>query len=342
MKNKPIMTISSIVQAIEEWAPPVYQEGYDNAGLITGHPQWEARGAVLCLDATEEVIDEAIARGCNLVIAHHPIVFKALKRFTGKNYVERVIIKALKHDIAIYAAHTNLDNVFHQGVNAKISQRIGLVDTRILAPKRVWKKLRAQIPASHRSRIEEALSEKQGIQVSWPEAQGTIQPLEVAFHQALERTVSQAIQSALPQPAFLETHALENETTDIGSGMIGFLPEAIREEPFLRMLKEKMKVEVIRHTPLLGKPIKKVALCGGSGSFLLGNAMAQGADIFITGDYKYHEFFDADGQILIADIGHFESEQFTIELFYEILSKKFPNFALHCTKVNTNPVRYLI
>lgn len=336
------MKIRSIIQVLEELAPPIYQEGYDNAGLITGDAQMEVRGAVLCLDATEAVLDEAISLNCKLVIAHHPIVFKALKRFTGKNYVERVIIKAIKHDIAIYAAHTNLDNVFHRGVNAKISQRLGLTNTRILAPKRVWKKLRTQIPSSHRRQVGEALEAFQGIQIYWPDTQSEKQPLEVAFHQAQERALGQAIQNAVPEPVFLETFALENATTDVGAGMIGFLPETVQEEDFLHLLKEKMEVKLVRHTPLLGKPIQKVALCGGSGSFLLQNAMAQNADIFITGDYKYHEFFDADGQILIADIGHFESEQFTIELFYEILSEKFPNFALHCTKVNTNPVRYLI
>lgn len=263
------MKIQSLIAALEEVAPPVLQEGYDNAGLIAGNLQWETRGAVLCLDVTEEVVGEAIALGYNLVIAHHPIVFRALKRFTGKNYVERTLIKAIKNDIAVYAAHTNLDNVFHRGVNAKIAERLGLTHTRILAPR-------------------------------------------------------------------------EEASPEIGSGMIGRLPQGLPELDFLRMIKEKMRAGVVRHTELRDRPVEMVALCGGSGGFLLPQAIAQGADVFITADYKYHEFFDAEGLILIADIGHFESEQFTIELFYEILSEKFPNFALHCTKVNTNPVRYLV
>ncbi|MBK7409255.1 MAG: Nif3-like dinuclear metal center hexameric protein [Saprospirales bacterium] len=336
------MKIQSILHALEEVAPPVYQEGYDNAGLITGNAQAEVSGAVLCLDATEAVIDEAIALHCNLVIAHHPIVFKAIKRFTGKNYVERVIIKAIKHDIAIYAAHTNLDNVFHKGVNAKIAERLGLSETRILAPKQVWKKLRTQIPADHRVQVGEALSGISDIRIFWSAPSEETLGLEVTAPQAREYAVQQAIQSVLPQPVFLEIFALESPTADIGSGMIGRLPHPVQEEHFLRLVKEKMNTAVIRHTPFLGNPIQKVALCGGAGGFLLPQAIAQGADIFITGDYKYHEFFDADGRILIADIGHFESEQFTIELFYEILSEKFHNFALHYTKVNTNPVRYLI
>ena len=335
------MKIQSIIQALEAVAPPLYQESYDNAGLITGQAQAEVSGAVLCLDATEGVIDEAIALKCNLVIAHHPIVFKALKRFTGKTYVERVLIKAIKHDIAIYAAHTNLDNVFHQGVNARIAARLGLLDARILAPKSVWKKLRTQVALPHRNQIEEALVEISGIQVHWATPTDEVQMLEVAFHQAREQAVRQAIQTVLPQSALLEIVALESPTADVGAGLIGLLHKPLPEEDFLLQLKEKMQASVIRHTPLLGKPIRKVALCGGAGGFLLPQAIAQGADVFITGDYKYHEFFDADGRILIADIGHFESEQFTIELFYEILSEKFPNFALHCTKVYTNPVRYL-
>ena len=263
------MNIQTLIGALEAVAPPALQEGYDNAGLIAGNPEWEASGAVLCLDATEEVVGEAVDLGCNLVIAHHPIVFRPMKRFSGDSYVERALIRAIKNDVAIYAAHTNLDNVLYRGVNAKIAEQLGLTGTRILAPK-------------------------------------------------------------------------TDLTPDIGAGLIGQLPEAIDEKDFLRQLMEKMRAGVVRHTAFRNRPIKTVALCGGSGGFLLPRAIAQGADIFITADYKYHEFFDAEGRILIADIGHFESEQFTIELFYEILSEKFPNFALHCTKVSTNPVHYFV
>lgn len=266
------MDIQSLISALEEVAPPAYQEGYDNAGLISGNLQWEAKGAVLCLDATEEVVDEAIALGFNVVIAHHPIVFRPLRRFTGANYVERALIKAIKNDVAIYAAHTNLDNVLYRGVNAKIAERLGLSDTRILSPR-------------------------------------------------------------------ADTAPL---STDIGPGLIGRLGKPLSEPDFLHLLKEKMKASVVRHTALLDRTVKTVAVCGGSGGFLLPRAIDQGADFYVTADYKYHEFFDAEDRIVIADIGHFESEQFTIELFYEILSGKFPNFALHCTKVDTNPVRYFV
>lgn len=293
------MTIQTIIRAIEEVAPPAYQEAYDNAGLICGDPQAEARGAVLCLDAIEAVVDEAIEKGYNLIIAHHPIVFRGLKRITGKNYVERTLLKAIRHDIAIYAAHTNLDNVFHQGVNAKIAAKLGLQDTRLLDPKPFWEKTLLDMAGSHRSRVEAVLS------------------------------------------AFPNLFHLDPSHPVIGAGMIGRLKQPIDEAGFLKQIRETMQTPVIRHTRLLGKPIQTVALCGGSGSFLLGSAIAQKADIFITGDFKYHEFFDADGRIVIADIGHFESEQFTVELFYEILSEKIPNFALHCTKVKTNPVEYL-
>lgn len=294
------MKIQEIVKAIEEVAPPMYQEGYDNAGLITGDPQWEARGAVLCLDAIEPVVDEAIERGCNLVIAHHPIVFKGLKRLNGRNYVERTIIKAIRHDIAIYAAHTNLDNVFRHGVNEKIAAKLGLEDTRFLDPRPYWEKLLLDIAGSNRSRVQAALS---------------------------------AFPNLLSLPA---GHPV------VGSGMIGKLPQPMDEMTFLRMVKETMQTGALRHTRLLGRPVQTVALCGGSGSFLLSQAIAQKADVFITGDFKYHEFFDADGRIVIADIGHYESEQYTVEIFSEILSEKFPNFALHCTKVKTNPVEYLV
>jgi dinuclear metal center YbgI/SA1388 family protein len=333
------MDIQTLLRALEEVAPPVYQESYDNAGLIAGNPGWVARGAVLCLDATEAVVEEAIALGCNLVIAHHPIVFKPLKRFTGKNYVERTLIKAIKHDIAIYAAHTNLDNVFHQGVNARIAERLGLVDTQILAPRQVWKKMLAEVPENKLTRAMEALSKFAGIRTHWfPDARR----LEIICYQPQQSGIQAALEEAADQRVFTEIFPLETLSDQVGAGMIGRLPVPVEETDFLMQLKEKMKASVVRHTVLLNRRVQRVAICGGSGGFLLPQAMARGADIFITGDYKYHEFFDADGQILIADIGHFESEQFTVELFYEILSGKFPNFALHYTKVNTNPVHYFV
>jgi dinuclear metal center YbgI/SA1388 family protein len=265
------MRIKELTDYLEGIAPLQYQESYDNSGLICGHWDTEIKGVLITLDSTEAIVDEAIAKGCNLIIAHHPIVFKGLKRFNGSNYVERTVIKALKNDIAIYAIHTNLDNVFIKGVNEKIAQKLGLVNTDILAPK-----------------------------------PGVMDP---------------------GQP--------------VGAGIVGSLSEPMNEMGFLKHLKVAMQTGCVRYTSLLGKPVQKVAVCGGSGSFLLGSAIKAGADIFITGDFKYHEFFDAEGKLIIADIGHFESEQFTIELLFEIISGKFSNFALHCTELETNPIKYL-
>lgn len=267
--KKDMTTIKAITAHLESIAPPSYQESYDNAGLITGDASWEVTNVLCCLDATEAVVEEAIQRGCNLVVAHHPIVFKGLKRLNGRNYVERTVIKAIKNDVAIYAIHTNLDNVLHRGVNAKIAEKLGLQNTSILLPK---------------------------VEVSDP---------------------------------------------TVGAGLIGELPTAMDETQFLQQLKATMLAGCVRHTKLLGRPIKTVAVCGGSGSFLLPVAIARQADVYVTGDFKYHEFFDAENHLVIADIGHFESEQFTIDLLHEIISEKFTTFAPLKTSVNTNPVHYL-
>jgi len=262
------MQIKDITGYLESIAPTHLQESYDNAGLIVGNPTTEVTGVLTSLDCTETIIKEAKARGCNLVVAHHPIVFRGLKRFNGSNYVERTVIKAIKEDVAIYAIHTNLDNVRHQGVNERIAQRLGLENLRLLAPK--------------------------------------------------------------------------NEEETIGSGMLGELPAPLSETAFLGHLKSAMDAAVVKHTPLLGQDVKTVALCGGAGGFLLSQAKRAGAQVFVTADYKYHEFFDADGEIVICDIGHYESEQFTTQLLAELLTKKFPTFAVLCTERNTNPVRYFV
>lgn len=350
------MQIKEVISYLESIAPPVYQESYDNAGLITGSAQAEVRGVLVCLDATETVMDEAIERGCNLIVAHHPIVFRGLKKITGRNYVERVIIKAIKHELAIFAIHTNLDNVFHQGVNGRIAERLGLISTQILAPKQVGKKLQLFTPASLVAPLQEALANAGASRIDGIKEANLLN--ELGRSAMISREARVKLEVAFPagaQPAVLHTlrpfqeeaHidfdmlTLESPTPDIGSGMIGHLPEAMSAEAFLRFLKEQMQTDCVRHTALLDRPIEKVAVCGGSGGFLLQAAIAQGAQVFVTADYKYHEFFDADGKIIIADIGHYESEQFTIQLLFEIISQKFSNFAVHCTKVRTNPVFYL-
>ncbi len=365
-----MIKISNIIEEIEKIAHPSLQESYDNAGFITGTRDQECTGVILCLDAIESVLDEAIEKECNLVIAHHPIVFSGLKSLTGRNYIERVIIKAIKNDIAIYAAHTNLDNVI-EGVNQKIAQKIGLKNIRILAPKKgILKKLFTYIPVEHTEKVRSALFEAgagnigkysdcsfsvsgegtfKGSEDSQPYTgeKGVVHTekehkLEVLFPAYAEKSILKALLTAHPyEEVAYEVISIDNFHQEIGSGIIGELAAPTETESFLLSLKDQMQTPVIRHTKFIKEKVQKIAVCGGAGSFLLNAAISSSADVFITGDYKYHQFFDADNHIVIADIGHFESEQFTIELFYEILIKKFPNFALYLTSVTTNPVKYL-
>ncbi len=350
------MQLKELIAHLETIAPPSYQESYDNARLIVGDPQMEIAGVVVCLDSTEAVLEEAIALGCNVIVAHHPIVFKGLKSLTGKNYVERVVIEAIRHNIALYAIHTNLDNVFHQGVNAKFAERLGLINTRILAPKGAMKKLVSYVPTDHSDAVRNALFANGAGQIPGFEqlshaslgvgsqnGSGAAEVrLEVLFAAPLQRQILRALMDHHPATNVpYELTAVENTNVEVGSGMIGELAAPEYEKPFLQFVKKTMKAGCVRHTRLRSRKISKVAICGGAGSFLLPHAKAQGADIFITADYKYHEFFDADGSILIADIGHYESEQFTVELLYTIISSKFSTFAVYSTEVNTNPVKYI-
>lgn len=364
------MQIKDILAEIERFAPLVYQESYDNCGVQVGDVTQQATGALLCLDVTEAVMDEAVSAGCNLVIAHHPLIFSGLKSITGRNYVERVILKAIRHDVVIYAAHTNLDNV-RSGVNRKIAEKLGLVETRILAPVTgKLDKLYTYVPLSHAETVKAALFEAgAGAVGDYTECsfsatgKGTFRPsgiahpfigqaggpretveelkLEVLVPASCRAQVLHALQRSHPyEEVAYELVALGNEDQTIGAGMTGRLNEPVPVREFLSFLKDRMKTACIRHTQPAGETISTVAVCGGSGSFLLRQAIAARADIFITADYKYHQFFEAEHRIMIADIGHYESEQFTIEIFSEILKGKFPNFALLFTKVHTNPVNY--
>lgn len=350
------MKIKDITNFLETIAPSAYQESYDNSGLIVGDAQTKVTGVLCCLDSTEAVVQEAIDTGCNLIVAHHPIVFKGLKRFNGKNYVERTIISAIKNDIAIYAIHTNLDNVYYQGVNTKIAEKLGLHNTRILSPKSGFKKLYTFVPTTHSETVRQALfaagaGSTDGIDnISYAtlgvgtigSGNGAQMKLEVLFPAVAQGKVLNALHKSHPIKNYVyDIISIENKNSEVGSGMIGELATETKVEDFLHFLKKTMKAGVVKYTTPTGKKIRTVAVCGGSGGFLLKNAIAQKADIFITSDYKYHEFFDADGHIIIADIGHYESEQYTIELLQDIISKKFVNFAAHLTKVNTNPVNYL-
>lgn len=365
-----MIKLKEITDHIESIAPLAYQESYDNAGLICGTPDMQVTGVLICLDSTEAVIDEAIANKCNLVIAHHPIVFSGIKKFNGKNYVERVIIKAIKNDIAIYAAHTNLDNV-QQGVNAKIAGQIGLKKTRILSPqKNGLKKLITFCPEDQAPAVRQALfNAGAGSIGNYSECSfntpgtGTFKAgddtnpyvgekgkqhqekevrIETIYPADMESRLLKALFTSHPyEEVAYDLISLSNTNQTVGSGMIGELPVEMDEMEFLKVLKTKMNTSCVRHTGLRGKKVKKVAVCGGSGSFLLKDAIQAGADVFVTADFKYHQFFDAENRIIIADIGHFESEQYTSALFYEILNEKFNTFAIHLSKINTNPINYL-
>lgn len=265
------MKIQELIDFLESVAPLSYQEKYDNSGLIVGDANSEITGVMICLDSTEAVIDEAVEKGCNVVVAHHPIIFSGIKKLTGRTYIGRTVIKAIKNNVAIYAMHTNLDNLLEGGVSERIAKRLGLTDLEILDPK--------------------------------------------------------------------TSFVLKGE--NVGTGVIGYTPEPMDEKVFLQMVKDKMQANVIRYTSLRNKDVEKVAVCGGACSFLLKTAIRHEADVFITADFKYHEFFDAEGKLVIADIGHYESEQFTIELIHDLITKKFSTFAAHLTKVVTNPINYL-
>jgi len=365
------MKIADIIALLEGVAPPSLQESYDNAGLLTGNPGWACTGALCTLDATEEIVNEAIQRGCNLVVAHHPIIFGGLKKITGRNYVEKTIITAIKNDIAIYAIHTNLDNVI-DGVNGMMADKLGLKNRKILAPKEgMLKKLFTFVPVEQVEQVREALFEVGGGHIGnynecsfGVEGTGTFKggagtnpfvgkpgerhyekegKIEVIFPAYLQTALIRALRTAHPyEEVAYDVVNLANTHQGIGAGLVGELPEAVPEATFLKQLKQAFDLPLVRHTALLGRPVKKVALCGGAGSFLVSKALAVGADIYITGDMKYHEFFDANSRLIIADIGHFESEQFTIELLAGVLQEKFPTFAVLKTALKTNPVHYFV
>jgi dinuclear metal center YbgI/SA1388 family protein len=365
------MKIIEAIKVLEKVAPLSYQESYDNAGLITGTADWECSGILCTLDATEQVILEAKKRGCNLVVAHHPIIFGGLKKITGKNYVERTIITAIKNEIAIYAIHTNLDNVI-EGVNNRIADQLGLINRRILLPKEgLLKKLYTFVPLEHAEKLRQALfAAGAGNIGEYSEASFNADGLstykgsanthpfagepgkshteketrvELIFPSYLQGQVLKALVENHPyEEVAYDLITLSNDYQQVGSGMIGDLPEALNETGFLQMLVTSFGLSVVRHTPLLGKSVKKVAICGGSGSFLIKNAISAGADIYVTSDIKYHEFFDANDRIVLADIGHWESEQYTTDLIIEILQAKFPTFAVLKSGIKTNPVNYFM
>ena len=365
------MKIAEIISVLENMAPPVLQEHYDNAGLITGNANWDCNGVLCTLDATEAIIEEAKVLNCNLIVAHHPIIFRGLKKITGKNYVEQTIINAIKNDIAIYAIHTNLDNVM-EGVNNKIAAKLNLQNRQVLLPKEnLLIKLHTFIPVDYVEKVRNAVfNAGAGSIGNYSECSFNVQgkgtfkagentnpfvgeknirheetevKTEVVFPFYLKNKILSVLKEAHPyEEVAYDLVPLSNRYNKTGSGLIGELPEPMNEQEFLNLLKEAFNLPVIRHTQLLQNPVKKISVCGGAGSFLIGKALAAQADFYITADVKYHEFFDADGKMVIADIGHWESEQFTIELLYEVLQANFPNFAVLKTKTVTNPVHYFV
>jgi dinuclear metal center YbgI/SA1388 family protein len=361
--------IKEITGLLEQLAPLSLQESYDNAGLQTGNPEEEVTGVLLTLDCTLAVIQEALAHNCNLIIAHHPVIFRPLKGLTGRNEVEQIIIQAIRHHIAIYACHTNLDNVL-PGVNAKICEKLGLSRTRILAPKSgSLLKLVTFAPLADTAGVLAALHQAGAGQIgnykncsfqtagtgafmpndqarpeigqAWKQEQVAENRLEVLFPDHLQGRVLAALKAAHPyEEVAYDVYRLENTNQEVGAGMIGYLPEPLPAPEFLNYLKAKMDLQLIRHTALPQQAIRQVAVCGGAGSFLTRDALRAGADVFVTADLKYHEFFAAEGKMLLADIGHYESEVYTKEIFYDTIVKNFTNFAVLKSIVNTNPVRY--
>jgi len=365
------MKIKDVITSLEGIAPPSLQEGYDNAGLITGDPNTECTGILISLDATTAIVEEAKKKGSNLIVSHHPIVFSGLKKITGQNYVQKTVISAIKNDIALYAIHTNLDNVLN-GVNGKIAQLLELKNASVLVPKESQlKKLYTFVPLIDADKVRQAIFDAGGGHIGNyeecsfnAEGFGTFKgglnthpyvgkpgeihreneiKIEVIFPSWLENRILKGLLAAHPyEEVAYDIIGLGNRSSSMGSGVIGELKEPADEKTFLKTLKEKFKLKVIKHTGLLNKPISRVAVCGGAGSFLISSALSAGADCFITSDIKYHEFFDANDRMVIADIGHYESEQFTINLLQEFLEQKFPTFAVLKTEVNTNPVQYFL
>ncbi len=361
--------IKDVIQFLESKVTLSLQESYDNCGLLVGDSTKVVNGVLLCLDVTEEILNEAIQLNCNVIIAHHPFIFSGIKKITGANATERILISAIKNNIAIYAGHTNYDNVDF-GVNKVICEKLGLKNTTILAPqKNSLLKLQTYAPSAHADSIRKAIFEAGAGSIGNytncsfnTQGQGTFRAstesnpfvgeknqdhtenetkIEVIFPNYIQSKVVSALLKNHPyQEVAYDIIPLLNTSINTGAGMIGELESEMNETDLLQFISEKFNAQSIRYTRLLGKNVKNIAVCGGSGSFLLSNAIAKGADFFITADFKYHQFFDAEGKIVVADIGHFESEQFTTELFFSLLKEKFSTFAIHFSKINTNPINY--
>ena len=364
------MTVKDITKILEELAPMAHAEDLDNVGLLVGNHNMTVNGVLVTLDTLENVVDEAIAKNYNLIVSFHPIIFSGLKKLTGSTYVERVVMKAISNNIAIYSMHTALDNSKH-GVNAKICEVLGIQNPKILMPKKgTIKKLTTYAPNGESEAIKSALFgagageigkysncsfslEGKGSFVAGEEANPTVgkigevhvekeTQINVIYSFEKEQKILEALFNAHSyEEVAYEISALENINQDIGIGMMGTLEDEMDEMAFLQYVKKKMNASMVRHSKLLGKKVKRVAVLGGSGSFAISAAKKAKADIFVTSDLKYHQFFEAENQIVLADIGHFETEQFTKDLLVDYLTKKIPNFAVSLSESKTNPIKYL-
>lgn len=363
------MIIKQVIDILEELAPLNYAEDFDNVGLLVGNANNEVNGILVTLDTLENVVEEAIAKKCNLIVSFHPIIFGGLKKITGSDYVQRVVIKAIKHDIAIYSMHTALDNS-NKGVNAKICEVLGLQNTSILIPQKgTIRKLTTYVPKENTDALKTALFHAGAGNIGnysncsfTVDGSGSYQAkaganpylgkigethyedesqISVTYGRADEQKILKALFGNHPyEEVAYEIQTLENKNQNIGMGMVGNLEKSMEETEFFEFLKEKMNVSCIRHSDFLGKKIKKVAVLGGSGSFAISAAIAANADVFVTSDLKYHQFYEAESKILLADIGHYETEQFTKNLLVDYLTKKIPNFAVSLSESKTNPIKY--
>ncbi len=364
------MKVKEVIALLEELAPLSYSEDFDNTGLLIGDAEASVSGILVTLDTLENVVDEAIEKSCNLIVSFHPIIFSGLKKITGKTYVERVVQKAIKHDIAIFSNHTALDNSWN-GVNAMICEKLGLKNRNVLIPqKETIKKLITFVPSNDAEKVRNALfiagggsignydncsfniegnGSFKGNEASNPVKgeKGKIHfekeiQIGITFAKHLQNDILKALFETHPyEEVAYEITTLENQNQHLGMGMIGEFEKAMDEKKFLQFLKKTMKTDCVRHSQSLKKPIKKVALLGGSGSFAIEAAKKAGADAFISADFKYHDFFKAENTILLADIGHYESEQYTKDLLHSFLKKKITNFAVLLSQTNTNPISYL-
>ena len=364
------MKIKQVTDILEELAPLAHAEDFDNVGLLVGDAQTEVQGILVTLDTLENVVDEAIATDCNLIVSFHPIIFGGLKKLTGRNYVERIVIKAIQNGIAIYSMHTALDNV-QDGVNGKICEILGIVHPKILIPKKgTIEKLVTYVPQKDAEALRTSLFEAEAGNIGqYSDCSFSTQGIgsfkageqahpvkgEIGKIHYEEETQVNIIYSKRHRSGILKTlfknhpyeevayelFALQNIDQNIGMGMVGELSEPVNETQFLQSIKQKMNVSVVRHSRLLGQKVSKIAVLGGSGAFAIEAAKASGAQVFITADIKYHEFYKAEDKIVIADIGHYETEQFTKTLLVDYLTKKIPNFAIRLSESKTNPITYL-